>query len=336
MYVLSETPLVSVCVNTYNHVEYIEQTLHSIFAQKTDFKIEVLVHDDASTDGTTDILKRCEMEQPAFLKVFYENENQWGKGTYKGGYLRGILAPAARGKYIAFCEGDDFWLDPNKLQKQALYLESHPDCVFTCHAANVIDGASANPICSMGMGDYEHDLTSKEIIVNWNVPTASWVYRKEIFDSKEEDWPGLFPVGDFPTVLYASTAGNVHYFPDVMSAYRFQVPGSWTSGLNDESKRTNNARRWLRMYGEIDAFTGQRWHETFIQAGRPLLRSVLSFDKTIELTGFEGEVRAALRPKDWTVVWGKRALRCLGYSLEPVGFGKNGGRKIVRLISADE
>lgn len=332
---MSDKPLVSVCVITYNHAKFIEQTLDNILAQKTNFKIEVLVHDDASSDGTTEILKRYEKEQPASLKVFYENENQWGKGTYRG-YVRDILAPAASGKYIAVCEGDDFWLDLDKLQKQALYLENHLDCVFTCHAAEVLDGTSANPICKMGMGDYEHDLTGQEIIVSWNVPTASWVYRKEIFDSKEEDWPGTFPVGDFPSVLYASTVGRVRYFPDVMSAYRFQAPGSWTSGLNGERKRVNNARRWLRMYGEIDAFTNRRWHDAFIQAGRPLLRLVLSFDKKSELAGFEGEVCAALRPKDWFVVWGKRALRCLGYSVEPTGFGKDGGRKIVRSISTDE
>ena len=151
-------PLLTVCVTTYNQALYIQQTMDSILAQDTDYDIEILVHDDCSIDGTTEILKEYETSYPNKVKVFYEKENQWGKNKYKGGYNRGLLVPNARGKYIAICEGDDYWIDAHKLQKQVGYLESHEDVSFCCHAAAVLDGTSGELLGSMNMGDYEHDL----------------------------------------------------------------------------------------------------------------------------------------------------------------------------------
>ena len=332
---MKDKPLVSVCVIAYNHAKYIKQTLDSILSQKTEFGVEILVHDDASTDGTIDILKKYEAKYHDFMRVFYEDENQWGKNVYRGGY-RGLLTSVARGKYIAVCEGDDYWVDSGKLQKQVSYLEAHSDCSFSCHAASVFDGETAKLICIMGMGDCEHDLTSQELITNWNVPTASWVYRKGLFDSMQEDWPGSFPVGDFPSVLYASTVGLVHYFPETMSAYRYQTPGSWTSNLNSIKKRVCNAHRWLQMYGAIDGFTEMRWHKAFLIASRPSLRLILSVGRASHLTEFERDVRTSLCLRDWMAIAAKRVLRRLGYSIEPKGFGKNAGRKIVKVQTIDE
>lgn len=326
-------PLVSVCVITYNHISYIEKCLDSILAQHASFEIEILVHDDASTDGTVEILQKYENKYPGIFRVFYEKENQYQKDTYPGGYTQGLLVPSARGEYIAACEGDDYWADVNKLQKQVDYLQSHPECVLVCHAAVVVDGISDEKLCRMGMGDTEHDLSSEEIIANWNVPTASWLYRKSLFVSKHIDWPATFPVGDFPSVLYASATGRVHYFPDEMSVYRYQVPGSWTSSLNTDNKRVLNAKRWLEMYETIDQFTGHRWHSSFIEASHPLLRTVFSSEAMPDLTVFVKEAINSLCFKDWAIVAVKRCLRFFGYAIEPKGFGKDEGRKLVRIAS---
>jgi len=114
-------PLVSICCITYNHVAHISQCLDGFLMQKTTFIFEILIHDDASTDGTADIIRKYVAKYPHLIKPVYQVENQYSKGvkimsTYN--YSR------ARGKYIALCEGDDYWIDPLKLQKQIDVLES--------------------------------------------------------------------------------------------------------------------------------------------------------------------------------------------------------------------
>lgn len=325
-----DTPLVSVAVVAYNHSSYIRQCIDGILMQKTDFGIEILVHDDASTDGTVQILQEYENKYPSLIKVFYETENQHGKGTYKGGYIRGLIEPASKGKYIAFIEGDDYWCDPDKLAKQVEYLEEHEDVIFTCHAAVVEDGVNGSVLGAMEMGPDDKELLPSEIIRNWQVPTASWVYRKGLMDSYG-DWSFDKPVGDFPKVLYASTVGRVFYFHDQMSVYRFQTPGSWTSGLRDVSKTYDNARRWLGMYENIDKVTDGRYHDDFISVALPKLRKVLVLSDMDNVSPFVEEVMGNLSFKDKVKIRMKRALRAFGFDVVSTGYGSGSRRQIVRI-----
>jgi len=119
-----DTPLVSVCTITYNHAPFIRQCMDGVLMQKTSFPIEHLIHDDASPDGTGDIVREYEARYPDIIKAIYQTENQFSKGTPM---LSKYLFPKARGKYIALCDGDDYWTDPLKLQKQVDFLEAHPD-----------------------------------------------------------------------------------------------------------------------------------------------------------------------------------------------------------------
>ena len=120
-------PLVSICTTTYQHRRYIRQTLDSFLSQKTDFPFEILVHDDCSGDGTVEILEEYARRYPDVVCPVFEKENQYSKGVPINETFN---FPRARGKYIALCEGDDFWCDDGKLQAQADYMESHPDCTF--------------------------------------------------------------------------------------------------------------------------------------------------------------------------------------------------------------
>ena len=117
-------PLVSVCVITYNHEKFLRDCLEGIVMQKTTFPIEALVHDDASTDGTADIIREYAQNYPNIFKPVYQTENQHTKGVPISATF---VWPKARGAYLALCEGDDYWIDPQKLQKQVNFLESHPD-----------------------------------------------------------------------------------------------------------------------------------------------------------------------------------------------------------------
>lgn len=131
MQTLSQEPIiVSIRCTAYNHEKYIRDCLEGFIMQKTNFRFEAIVHDDASTDRTADIIREYATKYPDIIKPIYETENQYSKHD---GSLSRIMTEACIGKYIAFCEGDDYWTDPLKLQKQVDFLETHPDIVYSCH-----------------------------------------------------------------------------------------------------------------------------------------------------------------------------------------------------------
>ena len=123
---------VSVVCNAYNHEKYIRSALEGFAMQKTSFPFEVLVHDDASTDRTAEIIREYEIKYPDIIKPIYSTENQYSKND---GSLSQIQNGRVQGKYIALCEGDDYWTDPLKLQKQYDLLESHPEIDICATAA---------------------------------------------------------------------------------------------------------------------------------------------------------------------------------------------------------
>ncbi len=131
---MTSIPIVSISCITFNHANFLRECLDSFLMQKTTFPIEILIHDDASIDGTIDIIKEYESKYPEIIKPLIQSENQYSKGA------RGIMAtynfPRAKGKYIALCEGDDYWTDPYKLQKQVDFLEKNPDYVI--HAGRIM------------------------------------------------------------------------------------------------------------------------------------------------------------------------------------------------------
>ena len=124
-----EEPLVSVQCLVYNHEPYLRKCLDGLVMQKTHFPFEIIVHDDVSTDHSVDIIKEYESKYPDIVKPIYEKENQYSKGD---GRIIQIMNVACKGKYIALCEGDDYWTDPLKLQKQVDFLESHPEYSMVC------------------------------------------------------------------------------------------------------------------------------------------------------------------------------------------------------------
>lgn len=126
------TPLVSVCCITYNHAQFIRKCLDGFLMQKTNFPIEILIHDDCSTDGTTEIIREYEAKYPDLIFPLYEEENQYQQG--KAAEIDFYNYRRARGKYIAYCEGDDYWTDPLKLQKQVDFMEANPEYSVCFHS----------------------------------------------------------------------------------------------------------------------------------------------------------------------------------------------------------
>ena len=122
--------MVTIRCITYNHEPYIRQCLDGFVMQKTNFRFEAIVHDDASTDSTATIIKEYAEKYPDIIKPIFETENQYSK---RDASLTRIMDNHTHGKYVAMCEGDDYWIDPLKLQKQIDFLEAHPEYSYSCH-----------------------------------------------------------------------------------------------------------------------------------------------------------------------------------------------------------
>ena len=132
----SSAPLVSICCITYNHEQFIREAVDGFLMQKTDFPIEIIIHDDASIDGTTKIIKEYQGKHAELIKLIIQTENQYKTRGF--GFLVDLFQQA-QGKYIALCEGDDYWTDPLKLQKQVDFLEANPDYSLVSHRRKVYD-----------------------------------------------------------------------------------------------------------------------------------------------------------------------------------------------------
>ena len=219
-------PLVSIACITYNHSKFIREAIEGFLIQKTTFSFEILIHDDASTDGTDQIIKEYELKYPDLIFPIYQSENQYSKGVRR--ILATFVFPKCRGKYIAICEGDDYWIDSQKLSKQVIFMRQHPNLSMSFHAAryDYLDGSGRS---KMHRHKGRQFLKAKEVIMGDGrfFPTCSSMVRRDVF----EDFPAFFyhsPVGDIPMALNALAKGDVGYIDEIMAVRKVGVPGSWT------------------------------------------------------------------------------------------------------------
>ena len=220
----SMQPTVIVWCLTYNQKGFIRDALDGFVMQQTNFPFEVVVHDDASTDGTTDIVMEYAERYPEIINPMVETENQWQKGGLK--HIISIMNEQhRRGKYIAFCEGDDYWIDPNKLQRQVDFLESNPDYSMCFHSAKKKYETDARAwIDCENIQDKDYDAT--DIFINWTVPTASVLCRKEAMDFYANlKHPEQIQNYDIFIILSCAMVGKIRGMHEQMSVYRIQGEG---------------------------------------------------------------------------------------------------------------
>lgn len=240
----SDLPLVSISCITYNHEKYISQCLDGMLAQRTDFPFEIIVHDDASTDDTAQIIKQYEQMYPNIVKPIYETENQYSKGA---GNIFRVMNPHLRGKYIAVCEGDDYWCDADKLQRQFDFLESHDDYFAVGHMTRSIDRNGNEIATFIDCKPGEYTLKDLE---NWQLfaHASSYFSRNYVTLLSGELYDRYLNVrcpGDRKMPLLFLYGGKACVLPEVSSVYRFQSTAtSFTS--NPENCRWH--RLWLEAY----------------------------------------------------------------------------------------
>ena len=229
--------IVSIECCVFNHEPFLRQCLDGFVMQKTNFAFEAIVHDDASTDGSAAIIMEYAERYPDIIKPIIETENQYSK---RDGSLRKVLNAHLKGKYIAWCEGDDYWTDPLKLQKQVDYLERHEDCGIVYSRAK--RWKEEKQTYGSGVGHEVRDF--RDLIKTNVVPTLTVMFRSELVIDywemiKEKNWL----MADYPLWLHLSSISKIHFFDETFGVYR-EHGGSAThkSNIDTREKFTDSIR----------------------------------------------------------------------------------------------
>ena len=255
---------VSVICNTYNQESYIADAIESFLMQKTNFQFEILVHDDASTDSTPNIIRQYKEKYPDIIKPILQSENQLSKRV-KISYT--IQVPRAQGKYLAFCEGDDYWTDEQKLQKQFDYMEAHPDCYVCAHGAYLAQAETKKIIGTKVIKSPKQRYDLRDAIQGYgrSVATASMFMRRDTLIS-----PPAFaftaPCGDFIWPILGAEKGYLAYLPDIMCCYRVRAKNSYSQRwAQDPQKLFRYYQRYEIMLDQLNDYFSNSFSEEIEQ-----------------------------------------------------------------------
>lgn len=248
---------VSVICITYNQAEYIQDALEGILMQRTSFAYEILVHDDASTDGTDKILKDYQRKYPDKIRLFLEDENQYSQGK---DIIKDILCPHVRGKYIACCEGDDYWIYFGKLQAQYDLMEAHPEVSY--HNALVFD-EDKDKLTLNVMGHKSGYVDEQDVVYpskGW-YPTASAFSRAEYTLSYHDLHA---PTGDDGRRCYMACCGSLYYINQAWCVYRNRSKGSWNAKFDQQEEV---AKKYIcdsiKFLEEFNAYSHHKYEKYF-------------------------------------------------------------------------
>lgn len=249
---------VSIICNTYNHEQFIKDALDGFLMQKTNFEYEVLVHDDASTDNTPAIIDCYKQKYPNIIKPIFQKENKYSLGI---NITREYQLPRAKGKYIAICEGDDYWTDERKLQIQFDILEQNIQVDMCAHAAEEIDWLSNQKVGLVAPAESDCILSLEDVVTGGGsyLATASLMYRKQI-ETTPPDYRKVYGI-DYTLQVSGAFRGGIYYVNRTMSVYRFLTPGSWTKLLKkDHHRKLTHKLRMRKVLKLIDNETERKYH----------------------------------------------------------------------------
>lgn len=290
-------PLVSVVCVTYNHERYIRDAIEGFLMQKTDFPFEIIIHDDASTDATPEIIAEYAGAYPEIVRPVFQSVNQHSRD--RNCFL--IASSHAKGEYIALCEGDDYWTDPEKLQIQISAMRNHPHCGISFHSAvmNYGEGTTRELFCRHASRNRVY--TTRYIILRGGafMPSSSICLRRQSMAVMLEPRDNFFStfLYDYFLQVFGSLNGGALYINKEMSVYRYMSSGSWTELMTSDGDYFLN---WMRTnisaIKQVDAMTGNRYSAEFCSIIRKrhgaILRSCL-LPQNVRRRHFERERREA-------------------------------------------
>ncbi|TYP91720.1 Glycosyl transferase family 2 [Fodinibius salinus] len=289
------TPQVSVCITTYQHSNYIRQCIESVLNQEATFPFEIIIGEDESTDGTREICKELAKAHPGKIRLFLRSRDNVrfinGNPTGRHNFLETLKA--ARGQYIAFCDGDDYWTNPEKLQKQYNYMESYPDMSLSLHNAVEVDENGNRRFVFPNIKS-QSIVKPKTIIEKGGgyCATNSVLFRRSILNDMPQ-WFVDAHVGDYSLYLLAIWHGEIGALPDIMSCYRSGHANSW-SDLRNRAKTIHQYLASLKsMLFAFNKYSEQKYEksihirialEEIYSAVKIIMSGKLHYLKTLSIT----------------------------------------------------
>ncbi len=249
---------VSILCMAYNHEQYIKSALDSFLMQKTSFEYEIIVHDDASTDGTAEIIKEYAKKYPKRIIPICQKENQYSKGI---DIIQTHVKSKIRGEYIAFCEGDDYWIVSDKLQKQYEALEKNQNIDICAHGA--IEKENGRIVGYISPAEKECVFPTSEVIKGGGgfVASAALFYRRCIVDNPEPEFRKMLQL-DYTLQVMGALRGGMLYFPENMSVYRIATVSSWTRRMrSDHEKYIRFKEKLVKCLEQMDIDTGRKYEK---------------------------------------------------------------------------
>ncbi len=259
--------MVSVSMITYNHEKFIAEAIEGVVMQKTDFPFELVIGEDCSTDQTRSICIAYQKKYPDIIRLRLPETNQ-------GMMLNWINnISSGKGKYIALCDGDDYWSDPYKLQKQFDFMEANPDYALCSHATHTL-------MCGVldENVDIEKDtLTTEDLIKkDWALLTASLFFRKDAH--KTPDWYYTVKNGDYALQLIVSLSGKIKFLPEYMAVYRQHL-----GGMSSTLKPLNQTAWMIYLLDEFNKYTHQKFRKIIIERIRRMYKLQIYYAKGYSL-----------------------------------------------------
>lgn len=251
---LDKQPLVSISCIAYNHEKYIRDAIEGFLMQKTTFPFEILIHDDASTDSTAEIIREYEKKHPNLIFPVYQTENQYSKGVMISPKFNW---PRARGKYIALCEGDDYWTDRNKLQKQVDFLEENEEYALCVSGFKRLESdLDINDVIvipsEVSPNETGYSFTLDHTAINWLTKTLTAVFRN---DSEVLTKLTQYKYGrDINLFYHILKTGKGFYFTEITGTYRIHE-----GGVNSMKHGEINSNVAYRVYKELHIINKDKW-----------------------------------------------------------------------------
>lgn len=245
--------VVSVGIAAYNAENYIGQCLDNILNQKTNFKFVILINDDCSTDNTAKIIEEYSNKYPEIIQPVYQKENQYSQGN---SIIHNFIFPSVKTKYFTVCDGDDYWCDEYKLQKQVDFMEAHPDYALCYHPAKMIYVDEEHEPVIIGLSKNENPQSYYELLKSNYITAGSIMYKFKYIKEELHKLPkNIYPIDWFNHIIVAKH-GKIGYLPDVMYVYR------WHSQGISHTNSDNPAEEIHLKYGIKEAnFTYAVWNK---------------------------------------------------------------------------